>query len=640
MRSPSMQPGGTAAFEVWKAAASGDTLLLGKLLRADGASASTLAASGDVRVHEHTALMTAAQNGHAGAVRLLCGVEWVDLRAATEMGRNAIHLATEAGHAEVVTFLAELKLAPRATFATTSSDTAVEETQTVEALPPPDTADPEYSADGSVEDDELTRALSILPEPYAHAVTLQHARWYTHAHTRIRTMLFCRARTTALTRQLPARWDINRRRTSMRQTLETMQPAARAVVLQKLLDAAPAAAAEVPHKGISSSRAFTIGTGSGVHSAQPRPASAENDGLLASVDCAGNNCLHLAAFHGRVDVLQLLLVRGQPRPFDQNNDGLTALHFAAARGELGTLDLLLGVVAKTGTGVGTPERIDRPSSSGMTALHKAVQGGHTAAALKLIASGAKPGSGSGAGTTGFTSFHYAALSGQHATLEALLDATAPDMSAVDIVSSDGRTPLHLAASAGDPETVQCLLARGADVQRTDHRGRAMLHFAAAGGFAALCKHLVEVEGVDPGLRDSDGLTAAHHADEAGRPELGSWLRTLLEAPVPIISFAPLFATRGCESGSAEISSAGLNEVAQMVAAACANYGAFIVTDHGVPEGSNAGVIAAARKFFSLPEDAKHSCYTGRPARGWTPPGENLTASAEFVKQAAPSLQQK
>jgi isopenicillin N synthase-like dioxygenase len=65
-----------------------------------------------------------------------------------------------------------------------------------------------------------------------------------------------------------------------------------------------------------------------------------------------------------------------------------------------------------------------------------------------------------------------------------------------------------------------------------------------------------------------------------------------------------------------------------------------VTDHGVPPAANAGAIAAARRFFSLPEDAKHSCYTGKAARGWTPPGENLTASAEFVKQAAPSLQQK
>ena len=435
----------------------------------------------------------------------------------------------------------------------------------------------------------------------------------------------------------------------MRKTLETMQPAARAVVLRKLLEAAPAAAA-VPQKRTPSPASPPTGAEPATHTAQ-RHTQREDGGLLASVDCAGNNCLHLAAFHGRVDVLKQLLMRGQPHPANQNNDGLSALHFAAARGELGTLDLLLEVLAKAGTSdEGEPTSIDRPSSSGMTALHKAAQGGHTAAALKLIASGANPGTGSGAGAAGFTSYHYAALAGQRATLQALLNATAPsdqpdlgaspDVSAVDIACSDGRTPLHLAASAGDPETVQCLLALGADVRRTDDRGRAMLHFAAAGGFAALCRTLVELDGVDPGLRDSDGLTAAHHADEAGRPELGSWLRTLLEAPVPIISFAPLFVTSGTAGELAEISPAGLGAVAQQVAAACAEYGAFVVTDHGVPPAANAGAIAAARRFFSLPEDAKHSCYTGKAARGWTPPGENLTASAEFVKQAAPSLQQK
>lgn len=439
----------------------------------------------------------------------------------------------------------------------------------------------------------------------------------------------------------------------MRKTLETMQPAARAVVLQKLLDAAPAVAA-IPQKPAPSSSSTPGVSHPTSHAAQGRTASTRNDCLLASVDAAGNNCIHLASFHGKLNVLQQVLARGQPHPSEQNHDGLSALHFAAAGGKLEAVDLLLEALADTAVdSEGRKAIIDQPSKSGMTALHKAAQAGHTTTALSLIAFGANPGCESGAGSTGFTAYHYAALSGQRATLEALVDATGqydqsfagsshpPGDSVVDIACSDGRTPLHLAASAGDPDTVQFLLDRGADVAHTDHRGRAMLHFAAAGGFAALCRTLVKVEGVEPGLRDSDGLTAAHHADEAGRPELGSWLRTLLEAPVPVISFAPLFAPSagGCVA-TAELDQVGLQQVAHQVATACAEYGAFVVTDHGVPESANAAVIAAARKFFSLSEDAKHTCYTGKAARGWTPPGENLTASAEFVKQAAPSLQQK
>lgn len=163
-----MQAGGGAPSALWRAAASGDTLLLDRLLVARPASADI-----DLRVHGHTALMTAAQNGHDGAVRLLCDAEGVDLRAATEMGRSAIHLAAEAGHDEVVAFLAELSPAP----ATKNADAAVG-TQNERAPPPPEAVEPECAAEDGPEDDELTRALSILPEPYARTCepTLTHTR--------------------------------------------------------------------------------------------------------------------------------------------------------------------------------------------------------------------------------------------------------------------------------------------------------------------------------------------------------------------------------------------------------------------------------------------------------------------------------
>jgi hypothetical protein len=149
--------GGGEASALWQAAASGDSALLSQLLRdGDGVNA---------RVHGHTALMTAAQNGHTAAVRLLCDAKGVDLRATTDAGRGAIHLAAEAGHAELVALLADLTVAPAVEedAAIGEADGEPEEQQGTDAVGTSVEADEPSSE--SPEQDELTRALSILPEP-------------------------------------------------------------------------------------------------------------------------------------------------------------------------------------------------------------------------------------------------------------------------------------------------------------------------------------------------------------------------------------------------------------------------------------------------------------------------------------------
>lgn len=148
--------GGGAVSELWGAAASGDAPLLGRLLGC--ATRSQI----EARVHGHTALMTAAQNGHTGAVRQLCEVEELDLRAATDLGRNAIHLAAEAGHADVVMLLAELKVAPVVLAADAVGTNVADDPP----APTPVTAEQDATTDEGSDNYELTRALSILPEPY------------------------------------------------------------------------------------------------------------------------------------------------------------------------------------------------------------------------------------------------------------------------------------------------------------------------------------------------------------------------------------------------------------------------------------------------------------------------------------------
>jgi uncharacterized protein len=88
--------------------------------------------------------------------------------------------------------------------------------------------------------------------------------------------------------------------------------------------------------------------------------------------------------------------------------------------------------------------------------------------------------------------------------------------AVDAVSGDGFTPLHLAAFFGKPEAVTLLLARGAEV---DARGRGWmtgtpLHSAVSARHVDVVEILLAA-GADPNARQSGGWTPLHGAAHNG-----------------------------------------------------------------------------------------------------------------------------
>src|SRR5581483_443896 len=83
-------------------------------------------------------------------------------------------------------------------------------------------------------------------------------------------------------------------------------------------------------------------------------------------------------------------------------------------------------------------------------------------------------------------------------------------------SSDGGTPLHLAAFFGHAELADALLDRGAhiDTRATNAMNNTPLHAAAAGGRAELLKLLL-ARGADPNARQEGGWTALNSAAQAG-----------------------------------------------------------------------------------------------------------------------------
>jgi uncharacterized protein len=87
-------------------------------------------------------------------------------------------------------------------------------------------------------------------------------------------------------------------------------------------------------------------------------------------------------------------------------------------------------------------------------------------------------------------------------------------------STDGWTPLHLAAYFGHLDLAKALLDRGAriDARSTNAMKNTPLHAAAAGGHPALVQLLAD-RGADVNARQEGGFTALHAAAQAGNRQI-------------------------------------------------------------------------------------------------------------------------
>ena len=125
---------------------------------------------------------------------------------------------------------------------------------------------------------------------------------------------------------------------------------------------------------------------------------------------------------------------------------------------------------------------------------------------------------------GFTPLHLAAFFGQADAVELLLERGA----GVEVVSKHEFvkvTPLHSAVAAEgaeDARTVQTLLEHGAPPNARAEGGATPLHSAAANGDRAIVELLL-AHGADPSVRRDDGKTPAELAREAGQRELAEVL---------------------------------------------------------------------------------------------------------------------
>lgn len=129
--------------------------------------------------------------------------------------------------------------------------------------------------------------------------------------------------------------------------------------------------------------------------------------------------------------------------------------------------------------------VNAPQGDGMTALHWTALNGDLGTVSALIAAGARTELVTRVGS--YTPLHLASSRGHGAVVSKLLDAG----SNAKAMTSTGVQAIHLASQAGSPEAVTALLAHGVDVNvRDETHGRTPLVFAASEDRVAVMKVLI------------------------------------------------------------------------------------------------------------------------------------------------------
>ena len=251
----------------------------------------------------------------------------------------------------------------------------------------------------------------------------------------------------------------------------------------------------------------------------------------------GNNCLHVAAFNGHLDLCKTLVNKHNFDVDMTDHEGLSALHHSVKSGKYELVkffaDKVADIHAKTKFGENCLHftafsgnlylcktlvnnhkfDVHVTDTKGFTALHYSAQNGN----YKIVKFFADIETDIFLKTkNGRNCLHIAAFSGNLMLCKTLINKHKFD---VHMTDNDGLTALHHSVQSGNYELMKFFADRVGDIHAKTKSGENCLHFAAISGHLNLCKTLIKKDQFDPHMTNNNGWSGLHCAAQNGSYEL-------------------------------------------------------------------------------------------------------------------------